>query len=231
MARARSNKPPYINPTGRSGPVDLSAAPPFVFSNVTTRAFPLRANLARLTRFCDEYLNLDQELFEFRPSISFVYLMVLNYGRMSSASVQAQNLGWVSQHEVTFTIPLECWRRDGTQRVFENWACVSPFIFVDDELSQTTGREVYGWPKIAGEVEADVPLWAADPRSPTRVFSLRIPIFPKLFAGAREEFRVLVQIDRDPVPRFSEFPPDPANPWQPFAIISAATRSWLGLAG
>lgn len=231
MTPATSAKPPYLDPAGLPGPTTRSGAPPFVFSHVTTRAFPLRANLTQLNRFCDAYLNLDQGIFEFRPSIPFVYLMVLNYGRMSSASVQAQNLGWVSQHEVTFTVPLECWRRQGKERVFENWACVSPFIFVDDEFSQTTGREVYGWPKIAGEVEADVPLWSADPRSPTRVFSLQVPIFPTLFAGAKEESRQLLRIDRDPVPRFSEFPPDPGNPWSPLTILPAATRSWLALMG
>lgn len=231
MSCAKLEKPLYINATGRSGPPDLASAPPFVFNNVTTRAFPIKANLAKLTQFCDDYLNLDQNIVQFRPSLPFVYLMVLNYGSMSSASVQAQNVGWVSQHEVTFTVALERWCWNGRQWAFKNWACVSPFIFVDDELSQTTGREVYGWPKIVGVVEKNVPLWAADPRSPTQVFSLQIPVFPKLFAGAREELRDFIQIDRDPVPRFTEFPLDPGNPWNPLSILPAAAKSWLGLMG
>ena len=199
MTCTRTVKPLYVNANGKSGPPDLASAPPFVFNGVTTRAFPIKANLAKLTQFCDDYLNLDQQIVQFRPALPFVYLMVLNYGSMSSASIQAQNVGWVAQHEVTFTIALERWCWDGRQWVFKNLACVSPFIFVDEELSQTTGREVYGWPKIVGQVEASVPLWANDPGSPTQVFSLQIPIFPKLFAGAREELRDFVQIDRDPV--------------------------------
>jgi hypothetical protein len=49
-------KPRYIDPAGDHSP-GLSVKPPFTFQGVTCRAFPLRANMARLTKFCDDYLN------------------------------------------------------------------------------------------------------------------------------------------------------------------------------
>ncbi|MBX3024567.1 hypothetical protein KF840_06620 [bacterium] len=228
-----AHKPRYVDPSGDPGDGALPTAPPFIFRGVTSRVFPLRANMSRLSAFCDQYLNMDipPTIARFRPSLPYVYLMVLNYGSMSPASVRAQNLGWVSQHEMTFTVPLEWWREEGGRLVFKNWACVSPFIFVDDQLSLTTGREVYGWPKVLAEVDADIPLWTQDPLAGERVFTVSTPLFPRLYAGQREVPRVLVQIDRAPPPTYSVFPPDPSNPWTPLASLGDALRGWLSLTG
>lgn len=224
-------KPRYIDPADRTGSASLPANPPFSFREVTARVFPIKANIARLHGFCDYYLNMNipRRIAHFRPGLPYVYVMVLNYGKMSVESVRAQNLGWVSQHEVTFTVPLTWWREERGRLVFKDWACVSPFIFVDDVLSQTTGREVYGWPKVAARVEADTPLWTEHPRSPSRLFTLSTHVFPKLYAGEREALRVLMQIHRDPAPSYSEFPPDPDNPWGPLSSLPSAVRASLGL--
>jgi hypothetical protein len=148
---------------------------------------------------------------------------------MAAQTVSAQNVGWVSQHEVTFTVPLEWWRRENGQLVFKDWACVSPFIFVDDQMSLTTGREVYGWPKILATVDADLPPWTTNPLAGERLFSLSVPVFPKLYAGKHEEPRVLVQIDRTAPPTYSTMPFDPNNPWNPLTAMADAARAWLGM--
>ncbi|MDD5033124.1 MAG: hypothetical protein PHE55_00065 [Methylococcaceae bacterium] len=227
---ATFKKPSYINPTGISGPRDLPSSPPFAFRNVTARVFPIKANMARLTDFCASYVNMDipDDIAQFFPALPYVYLAVVNYGSMSPISVQAQNIGWVAQHEVFFLIPLEKWRKEGGRLVFKEWACVSPFIYVDDAMSMTTGREVYGWAKVAGEIDQETPLWVENPTAPTRLFSLRVPVFPKEYEGKREENRLLLQIDRDPPPNLSMFPPDLKSP---FVNLSTATYAWFGLMG
>jgi hypothetical protein len=93
--RYKMAKPRYIDPVGAQPLVKSVTAPPFTFQGVTCRAFPLRANMARLTKFCDSYLNMDvpQDIVYFRPALPYVYLMVLNYGGMAPSSVQAQNFG------------------------------------------------------------------------------------------------------------------------------------------
>jgi hypothetical protein len=157
--------------------------------------------------------------------------MVLDYGSMSSASMHAQNVGWVSQRELAFTVPLQRWRMENGQLVFKDWACVSPFIFVDDEVSLTTGREVYGWPKVEGRMEASLPLWDRHPRSPTRLLTFATHVFPKVYAGEPESMRTLLQIDADPDPSYTELPPDPANPWAAWSALGQAARSSLSLMG
>ena len=228
-----NSKPRYVDPAGDPRLGALPVSPPFLMNGVSSRVFPLKANMARLMQFCDQYLNMDipPGIVHFRPSVPYVYLMVLDYGSMSAASVQAQNVGWVAQHEVAFTVPLERWQEQRGRLVFKGWACVSPFIFVDDEISLTTGREVYGWPKVAGSVDAETPLWATHPQSATRLFSFSTRVFPKVYAGEPESSCVLLQIDCDPAPSYSRVPPDLTSPWFPLPAAAAALRSSMSLMG
>jgi hypothetical protein len=214
---SRIQKPRYLDPLGDPRLGELSVSPPFLFHNVTARVFPLRANMAVLKRFCDNYLNMDvpPSMVHYAPALPYVYLMVLNYGSMAPASVRAQNAGWVGQHEVTFTVPLQRWRVENGLLAFKDWATVSPFIYVDDDLSLNTGREVYGWNKAAGDIESTVPLWLTDPRAKLRQFDLSVGDYGEPDAGGISARRALLHIDSDPPPSFGQFPPDPRNPWLP----------------
>jgi hypothetical protein len=214
---SRIQKPRYLDPLGDPRLGELSVSPPFLFHNVTARVFPFKANMAVLKRFCDNYLNMDipPSMVHYAPALPYVYLMVLNYGSMAPSSVRAQNAGWVGQHEVTFTVPLQRWRVENGLLVFKDWATVSPFIYVDDDLSLTTGREVYGWNKAAGEIESTVPLWLTDPRAKLRQFNLSVGAYGEPDAGGNSARQALLHIDSDPPPSLALFPPDPRNPWLP----------------
>ncbi len=225
-----ADAPRYTNPT-RFNSASLPAVPPFGMKNVTCRAFPLKANIAVLNSFCDAYLNMDvpPEIAHFRPTLPYVYLLALDYGAMSPEAIEVQNLGWVAQHELLFMVPLQQWRRENGRMVFKNWACVSPFIFVDDAMSQRTGREVYGWPKVLGRIEPEVPMWARDPRRASNVFNMSVHVFPRTFAGDIQEQRLLVDIHRDSPPSLLTLPLDASNVWNPFNIFSSAVESGVNL--
>ena len=76
--------PTYNNARGEAS--SLQMAPPFAFSDVTMTVFPLQANLARLNQFVDNYLNQATEIVKFQPVLPFVYLIILDYGKMSAAA-------------------------------------------------------------------------------------------------------------------------------------------------
>ena len=227
---ANTDKPFYVNPTGVKGPKDLPSSPPFAFHGVTARVFPLQADISLLTDFCDSYLNMDipDEIVHFFPAQPYVYLAVLNYGSMSPLLFSAQNVGWISQEEVFFMIPLEVWRKENGKLVFKEWAFVSPFIFVNDSLSLTTGREVYGWAKILGHATKNTPRWLQEPTAPTRVYALRAPVFAKEYNGRREENRTLLEINCDAPMAFTAFPP---NLGRAITALPEAAKAWLGVAG
>ncbi|MBS0640736.1 MAG: hypothetical protein JSS43_12730, partial [Proteobacteria bacterium] len=228
-------KPRYIDPTGLSGLGAVALKPPFLFREVTARVFPLKANMGRLAHFVDQQLNMDipDTIVHFTPALPYVYFMVLNYGGLSPISRAAQHTGWIAQHEVTFTILLHRWQRNrDTGRLdFQGWASVSPFIFVDDPMSQTTGREVYGWPKVLAHIDADTPLWAAHPRAGARLFSLSTEMFRDVYAGEAETSRILLQVERDPIASYAEYPPNLRCPWSPTSVVPNLISNSLSLLG
>jgi hypothetical protein len=121
-----------------------------VMHGVTRQVFTLRADMARLRRFVDSYLNfVDDDLsppFYFQPAVPFVILELLHYPYLTVAS---RNLISYPQREMSFTIPLECYAAENGALVFKQFAICVPFLYVDEQLSVVAGRELFGLPKVA----------------------------------------------------------------------------------
>ena len=202
----------------------LVGKPPFEFQKVVLRNFPLRANFRALARFCDKYLNIvPREFAYFRPAMPFVILTVVNYGKMSAV---AGNLGWTSQNELLFAIPLERYRRERGRWVFQGLAQMSPFIFVDDEDSQVTGREVYGWPKVQGWYSPGVDQWARHPLNSRHLLSLHANTFEEMFANEVPRPREILSIEEEAPLTFSVVPPQVDNILNPWLSIPKAITGW-----
>lgn len=194
--------------------------PPFNFPGVTMRVFPLKADMYVLRAFCDKYLNVaPPEVAEFEPFAPFVYMIVLHYGKMS---VEAANLGWISQHEVTFSVPLLWHRRRANGRETVDWAYVTPFIFVDNPLSLTTGREVYGWPKVLSHFQSDIDRWMRSPTNAQTLMSMSTLVVDQI--GGVESEQVLLEIEDTLIPNTPLAPPA----YKPlFRALTAAPRALL----
>jgi hypothetical protein len=165
---------------------------------VKSHIYFLKANIARMRDFCDHYLNFVSESprapIYFKPFLPFVVLGVLDYG---SLSVEAQNMGWISQHEVWFALPLEWYSiRDG-RPVFQDWALVCPFLFVDNTLSVATAREVQGFSKLAGSFRAAAKPRIFSPPQPVQSLNLSIKVAPGKYSTSDAEMRTLVEIYRE----------------------------------
>jgi hypothetical protein len=197
---------------------------------MTMQVFPLPAKLKVLQAFVNSYLNNVFPQYEagyFRAFLPYVYLMVVNYGKMS-AQVAAD--GWLSQREVLFNIPLEWYLLEGDRLVFYDWAQVAPFIYVDNELSITLGREVYGWPKKLVTMSAEDNLWMEDPVGPLRVASLQTTIVPQLYRGERPQRRTFLEFYKGSSDTFTELPPRLSNPYMPPVYASNMMNISAGLA-
>jgi hypothetical protein len=205
----------------------LVGAPPFEFQKVVLRNFPLNANFRTLTRFCDKYLNIADRFVHFRPAMPFVVLSIVNYGKMSR---EAGNLGWTSQNELLFAVPIEWYERDEHgQLSFKGFAQVSPFIFVDDEDSQVVGREVYGWPKVQGWFSPGLDPWVRHPLNRPGLLSLSASVFEEMFSGQVPRPRELLSIEAEAPPAFSVVPPQLDNILNPWVSIPKAITGWGGL--
>jgi hypothetical protein len=133
------------------------------FPGVTTQVFPLRADIDVLRKFCDDNLNRLSDSppppIKIDPVAPWVLMQVCNYNFMG----QAQGKGYVSQHEVAFGFPVT-WQQTEGQKTAREFAMFYPFIFVDNSISLTLGRQVYGWAKAGVEVDRRLPNF--DPRDP-----------------------------------------------------------------
>ena len=140
------------------------------YSDVVTQIFPLKASMNRLQEFCDSYLNLDEDLpLYFKPAVPWVLMQVVDYGQIATTS---KNLGWFSQHELAFGVPLRCYKKEKNEWVFVDWAMVFPFIFVDNPLSLSGGRKIYGWSKSG--IKIDVSPSIFEPGNARRIASISL---------------------------------------------------------
>lgn len=198
------NLPPYNTTSGLG--FAGGTAPPFTFDGTSARVFPVKANMARLASFVDAYLNrCHLEGHRFQAFVPYVYVMVLDYGKMA---IDQANAGWIAQKEITFTVPLEWYVEEPVtgRWVFRDWAVVSPFIFVDDPMSLTTGREVYGWPKVEAWLEPSLDAWTKSPSDPRRVMRLETMTYERTYAGDRQKLRPLMDVVYGPAPALWQMP-------------------------
>jgi len=208
-------------------------SPPFAFDGVIARTFPLRANLPALQRFCDCCLNWgDRSKAWFRPAAPYVYFCVLNYGRMQSTKANEAHYGWVAQNEVFFAVPLAWGRDEGGRWVFQDWATVCPFIFVDQAWSVEVGREVFGWPKEEARFEREITAWAGrGPAEREQLLTISVETFDTPYAGERADHVVLVEIEREPPldvsSRLWQAPLEVYNPlFAPLTFTREMVRWW-----
>ncbi|MFT5045983.1 MAG: hypothetical protein ACI8UP_002961 [Porticoccaceae bacterium] len=197
------SNPEFNNARGSAS--SLQFTPPFSFSDMTVSVFPLCAELTQLQRFIDGYLNLDSENVRFEAVLPYVYLQILDYGKMS---IEAANMGWVSQTEIAFCVPLRWMVKKKGEWVFHDWAVNCPFIFVDNELSMTTGREVYGWPKVLAQIDPSINQWVGDPHGCQRVFDIKLP---DMHASAPAPGQIsangaFLSVHQNPSPNFLDIP-------------------------
>jgi hypothetical protein len=98
--------------------------------------------MSRMQEFCDNYLNLEEDLpLYFKPAVPWGLMQVVDYGELATTS---RKLGWFSQHELAFGVPLRCYKKEKNEWAFVDWAMVFPFIFVDNPLSISGARKIYG---------------------------------------------------------------------------------------
>ena len=220
-------KPPFNVARGLYPAMQL--IPPFYFKGVTMRVFPLLADMERVQRFVDQYINniAPNQVGQFRVFLPYVYLQLVHYGKMS---IDAANLGWIAQHEVNFTIPLAWYEVQGSQLVFKDWVYLTPYIFVNNPLSMTTGREVYGWPKSPGHLAPTLSGWVDDPTAPRLLAKVAAQLFPQTYAGQKLEERALLEFVQAPSLTPFEYPPNLEQAFYPWVVaqnVVNSTSRWV----
>ena len=188
--------------------------------NVALQVYPLRADMAVMRQFIDSYLNfVDDECslpFYFKPAMPYVMLQILYYPYLA---VTTGNTVWLTQREVSFSVPLECYRveRHG-KRVFNHYATCSPFLYLDVQPTITSGRDIFGLPKVALRFQPLEPFFR--PEEPSLLTDLRL----RCTGPTGDEYNPLLKVFGDP-PRFTST--NMVN--DGLSTIPGAARSWIAM--
>src|SRR5215469_9494795 len=200
----------------------LPIQPPFVFTGMSARVFPLRAHLGTLQRVVDGYMNfVPPQAGYFRVPMPYVFVMVLDYGQVAESVAR---IGWFAQTEVFFMVPLEWYRFVGGQWVFHDWAVITPYVFVNDEFSVPLGRTVFGFPKVLARVTQSPSGWIKDPTAPVMLAHIETGVFPQTYAGTELQNRVLLEVERSTMSNL-RVPFDVAGPSMPWSMMSNIARA------
>ncbi|HEX8203049.1 MAG TPA: hypothetical protein VF590_21410 [Isosphaeraceae bacterium] len=155
--------PAYVNRVGRQ-----VLRPPILCQNVALHGFMFAADANVLQDLCDTYLNRPSGgRLRFVPLVPRVVTLWARTGRLQSADPRDRDLGWMTEIDVAFWVPVaEVDPAGGSSRP-RRLAWFQPFIFVDSVAALDTGREVYGYPKQLGQFTlpqgvADADLFAVD---------------------------------------------------------------------
>jgi hypothetical protein len=141
--------------TGVGGFVEYGARaeapPPFPSLGGRLRGFVLKGQRARVEALCARMFTLASfGALEYRPISAYVLLLVGSFRATRSDADGLARLGSVPETQASLWIPMEAVRRQGTRFVKQRLCMAVPYIWVDNPLSLTTGREVYGYPKSLG---------------------------------------------------------------------------------
>jgi uncharacterized protein with NAD-binding domain and iron-sulfur cluster len=182
--------PPPPRPRGRYVEIDGNNTPlqPYVAQGVTMYNFVLEADMDRLQAICDQQLNLGP--ITYRPLGPFVCYVAATMGPMAPLSPK----GWVNEKDFGFWVPVIAGRQDEAGFQALRPAFFIPYLWVDDYLPQTAGREVFGYPKGVGKLVN--PVSPTDPSQFT-LDALVVPEFgPPGNAASQWQWQRLVTASR-----------------------------------
>ncbi len=165
------------------------------FPQVGMRFYPLRADLVRLQAICDAYLNFlnspdDRPPVYFKPALPFVLLQTVNYDKL-----EIEKIGWLTQHEAIFSIPVEWYEWKVDRWVFKDWGMTYPFLYLDHPISIWIGREMYGWPKVPDRVPRLFPL--RNPPDPQGRVAFNLATHSRDRVNQPDPFRPFIEIRQD----------------------------------
>ena len=133
---------------------DQQLKPPYEFKKLTIRSFPLRADPARLQQLVDRLNIAPPEVCEVRAISDLVFMQLAQYPYLESV---ADPEGWFTENELGFAIPVAIGKRVNGVFVPNHVAYHFAMFFVDNNVAIATGREVFGYHKVASELNFGEP--------------------------------------------------------------------------
>jgi hypothetical protein len=127
---------------------------PLRCEEVTQWCFPLQADPERLEELCRSvFAEPTGGEIDLRPLSSRVLLTLGRVGRIVSEQSPFSTMGWSPEGQAAIWVPVGRFREEGEKLIAQEMLMFTPYMWVDNPISLSSGREMYGFPKAFGWVE------------------------------------------------------------------------------
>jgi hypothetical protein len=127
--------------------------PPYLQKDAKMAAFLFPADVSALASLCDGALNnTDSFPYKYVPVTRNVLMLYADM-LVSSLDERDSQMGSIPETEISFWVLTLAMQKTSDSYIPHHLAWFIPYLFVDESSSIATGREVYGFNKLAGEFE------------------------------------------------------------------------------
>lgn len=162
--------PPFVDHGGMTtfpGKIELS--------DTTMWAFMFEADRSKLEAFCAKIFDEPSGgAVRVMPLASTMMMTIVDIG--NGRFVDAPNMGWSRERELTFWIPTVRLTEQGGRTVATHFDMIMPYLVLDNPVAIASGREIFGYCKQAGVIGL--------PGDPGRNSDLTVDLFATRTFGA-----------------------------------------------
>lgn len=134
--------PPFIELPGSS-----TYRHPFYLYGMNAQAFYLHASYDRLKEVTDQWLNsVPGSEYHCVPLLPYVFCQPV---WIDTIRWTPQNAGWMRESDFNFGYFVACFKN----KILDHIAVVMAYLVVDNPLTVTSGREVFGYRKVFGQMD------------------------------------------------------------------------------
>lgn len=149
MSNSSEQTSPYI-----FRPSNMMQQPPFAQKNALLYGFFVKGETGKLQAMLDRDLNaVSQGKYYFKPLSEYVMLTFTDIPKDYSLSPQDRQKGWGAEKDVSIWVPVGSFVDKNGEQHLDQVFWYTPYIWVDNSITVSVGREVYGFPKNLGRFE------------------------------------------------------------------------------
>ncbi len=160
---------------------------PITLNQTKMWAFLLKADRAKMTAWCQAMFDTPSNgAVRVLPLSSYMMMSVVDIG--TGRFVDAPQMGWSAERELTFWIPTVRVEEHGGKTVAVAFAMTMPYLVLNNPVAIASGREIFGYFKQAGHIVL--------PGDPGHDQSLTTDLFAtKVFGtGSQEQYERLLTL-------------------------------------
>jgi hypothetical protein len=168
---------PLVDGSRRAGPPQyvefggLDTFPgPYLCKDTTLYSFMVEADPVKLAALVDSVLTRTTlGGMSFKPLSSMVMLSIGDIANVIPQTAPYNTYGSVDEKQLAVWVPVVRTKGKGDRTQVTDFWMFTAYIWVDNSMSMSTGREMYGWPKSMGVIKLPT---TADPSLSLQSYSL-----------------------------------------------------------